>query len=89
VPTAANGGISRDGRTVTYHLRRNVRWHDGAPFDAADVLFSQRAVMNPANNVPDRTGFDQVESVRALDPYTVQVRLKRAFSPFVPSRSKR
>jgi peptide/nickel transport system substrate-binding protein len=85
VPTLANGGISPDGRTVTYHLRRNVHWHDGAPFDAEDVLFSQRAVMNPANNVPDRTGFDQVESVRALDPYTVQVRLKRAFSPFVPS----
>ena len=32
VPTRANGGISRDGLTVTYRLRRGVRWHDVAPF---------------------------------------------------------
>jgi peptide/nickel transport system substrate-binding protein len=85
VPTRANGGISRDGRTVTYHLRRGVRWQDGAPFDARDVVFSFAAAMNPRNNVPDRTGFDHVASVRELDRYTVQVRLTRPFSPFVPS----
>ncbi|HEV3086335.1 MAG TPA: ABC transporter substrate-binding protein, partial [Candidatus Elarobacter sp.] len=39
----------------------------------------------PNNAVPDRTGFDHVKSVRALDPYTVQVTLTRPFSPFVPS----
>ncbi|HTJ25635.1 MAG TPA: peptide ABC transporter substrate-binding protein [Candidatus Limnocylindria bacterium] len=85
VPTLANGGISRDGRTVTYHLRRGVRWQDGAPFDARDVVFSFGAVMNPRNAVPDRTGFDHVAGVRAVDPYTVQVRLTHAFSPFVAS----
>jgi peptide/nickel transport system substrate-binding protein len=85
VPTRANGGISADGRTVTYRLRRGARWHDGAPFDAKDVTFSFAAVMNPNNSVPDRTGFDHVAAVRALDPYTVQVRLTRPFSPFVAS----
>ena len=85
VPTAANGGISKDGRTVTYHLRRNVRWHDGAPFDARDVVFSFRAAMNPANNVPDRTGFDHVKTIRALDDHTVRVTLTSAFTPFVPA----
>jgi peptide/nickel transport system substrate-binding protein len=85
VPTVANGGISRDGRTVTYHLRRGVRWHDGTPFDARDVVFSFAAAMNPNNAVPDRTGFDHVAQVGALDPYTVQVRLTRRFSPFVAS----
>ncbi len=85
VPARANGGISADGRTVTYHLRRNVRWHDGAPFDAKDVTFSFAAAANPNNAVPDRTGFDHVAVARALDPYTVQVRLTRPFSPFVAS----
>ena len=85
VPSRANGGISADGRTVTYHLRRGVRWHDGAPFDARDVVFSFAAAMNPNNSVPDRTGFDHVAAVRALDPYTVRVTLTRPFSPFVPS----
>ena len=85
VPSAANGGISRDGTVVTYHLRRGVRWHDGVPFDARDVVFSFAAARSPNNAVPDRTGFDHVAAVKALDPYTVQVRLTRAFSPFVPS----
>ncbi len=85
VPTVANGGISRDGRTVTYHLRRDARWHDGTPFEAKDVVFSFSAAMNPNNAVPDRTGFDHVAGVRALDRYTVRVRLTRPFSPFVAS----
>jgi peptide/nickel transport system substrate-binding protein len=85
VPSRANGGISADGRTVTYHLRHGVRWHDGAPFDAKDVTFSFAAAMNPNNAVPDRTGFDHVAAVRALDPFTVRVRLTRPFSPFVAS----
>jgi peptide/nickel transport system substrate-binding protein len=85
VPTVRNGGITEGGRTITYHLRRGVRWHDGATFDARDVVFTIQAVRNPANNVPDRTGFDQIRDVRALDAYTVRVRLKQPFSPFVPS----
>jgi peptide/nickel transport system substrate-binding protein len=85
VPTRANGGISADGRMVTYRLRRNVRWHDGAPFDAKDVVFSFAAAANPHNSVPDRTGFDHVAAVRAIDSYTVRVRLTSAFSPFVAS----
>ena len=85
VPTLANGGISPDGRTVTYHLRRGARWHDGVAFDARDVAFSFGAALNPNNAVPDRTGFDHVAAVRIVDPYTVRVRLTRAFAPFVAS----
>jgi peptide/nickel transport system substrate-binding protein len=85
VPTRANGGISGDGRTVTYHLRRGVRWHDGVPFDARDVLFSFAIVRDPQTPVADRTGFDHIAAVTALDPFTVRVRLTQPFSPFVPS----
>ena len=37
VPTLENGGISKDGLTLTYHLRHNVLWHDGVPFTSHDV----------------------------------------------------
>src|SRR4030088_1681429 len=60
VPTRANGGISRDGLTVTYHLRRGVRWHDGTPFTSADVVASFRAVMDPHSVVQTRHGYDVV-----------------------------
>ncbi|MDE2571019.1 MAG: peptide ABC transporter substrate-binding protein [bacterium] len=81
VPTRANGGISADGLTIRYQLRHGVRWQDGAPFDARDVLFSFRAAMNPRNDVPDRSGFDDVASVGARGPYEVEIRLRKPYSP--------
>jgi peptide/nickel transport system substrate-binding protein len=83
VPTLSNHGISKDGLTITYKLRHGVKWQDGAPFTSADVKFSWQAVMNPANNVVERRGYDQVASVDTPDPYTVVFHLKRRFAPFV------
>jgi len=83
VPTPANGGVAKDGLTVTYHLRRNVKWQDGAPFTSDDVKFSWQAIMNPNNNVVERRGYDQVRSVDTPDPYTVVFHLKQPFAPFV------
>ncbi|MGD1067685.1 MAG: ABC transporter substrate-binding protein, partial [Vulcanimicrobiaceae bacterium] len=83
VPSLANGGISSDGRTIVYHLRRGVRWHDGVPFDARDVAFSWRAVMNPRNNILHREGYQEVVRIERPDPFTVVVRLRRRYPPFV------
>jgi peptide/nickel transport system substrate-binding protein len=83
VPTLQNRGISRDGLTITYHLRHNVKWQDGAPFTSADVKFSWQAVMNPNNNVVERRGYDQVKSVDTPDDYTIVFHLKQPFAPFV------
>jgi peptide/nickel transport system substrate-binding protein len=83
VPTQANGGISPDGLTVTYHLRRNVRWHDGVPFTSRDVRFSYEAILNPNNDVISRHGYDDVRSVDTPDDATVVFHLKKRFAPFV------
>jgi peptide/nickel transport system substrate-binding protein len=83
VPSLANGGISADQRTVVYHLRRNIRWQDGYPLTARDVVFSYRAIENSQNNVATRVGYDEVRTIRAADDHTVIVRLRRRFSPFV------
>jgi peptide/nickel transport system substrate-binding protein len=83
VPTLKNGDISRDGLTIVYHLRRGVRWQDGAPFDAGDVLFSWRAVMNPRNLTVSRFGYDVVRDVEVRDPHTIAVHLRHRFAPFV------
>jgi peptide/nickel transport system substrate-binding protein len=83
VPTLANGGISRDGKTYTYHLHRNVRWQDGAPFTSADVRFSWQAVVNPNNNTLHREGYTEIAGIDTPDKYTVVVHLKRRYPPFV------
>ncbi|MEO6835292.1 MAG: ABC transporter substrate-binding protein [Candidatus Tumulicola sp.] len=83
VPTLANGGISRDGRTYAYHLRRNVVWQDGVPFTAGDVVASWQAVMDPRNDTFEREGYDRVASIAAAGPYTVIVHLRERYPPFV------
>lgn len=83
VPTRRNGGISADGRTYVYHLRRGVVWQDGVPLRARDVVASWRAVMNPHNDTFEREGYDRVAAIAARDPYTVVVHLRERYPPFV------
>lgn len=83
VPTVANGGISRDGLRITYHLRRGVTWQDGAPFTADDVIFTWHAMLNPRNNVVSRVGYSVVRTIDRVGPYTLVVHLKSRFAPFV------
>ncbi len=83
VPSVANGGISRDGMTITYHLRHDVKWADGVPLTARDVIFTHEADLNAHNNSIETIGDREIASIVAPDPYTVRVRLKRPFSPFI------
>jgi peptide/nickel transport system substrate-binding protein len=83
VPTRANGGISSDQRTIVYRLRHGIRWQDGLPLTARDVLFSYHAIVDTRNNVATRVGYQEVRSLTAPDDYTIVVRLRRRFSPFV------
>jgi len=83
IPSPQNGGISADGKTITYHLRTGVKWQDGAPFGARDVIFSWHAIMNPANNVLSRSGFDDIASMDAPNDHTVIVHLKRPYAPAI------
>ncbi|MEO6913605.1 MAG: peptide ABC transporter substrate-binding protein [Candidatus Baltobacteraceae bacterium] len=83
VPTVENGGISKDGLVLTYHLRSGVKWQDGVPLTSKDVKFSWQAMMNNANNVVSRHGYDMVKSVDTPDPLTVIFHLKHKFSPAI------
>ncbi len=83
VPTLANGGISRDGMTVTYHLRKGIRFADGAPLTARDCVWSIDAVNDPANNVQSRFGYDRVAKAEAPNDYTLVLHLKEPFSPLL------
>jgi peptide/nickel transport system substrate-binding protein len=84
VPTTANGGVSADGTRITFALRRNVHWQDGAPLTARDVVFTYRAIMNPANDIPERFGYDKIVAIDAPNPYSVVIRLKAPYAPIVP-----
>jgi peptide/nickel transport system substrate-binding protein len=85
VPTQANGGISKDGKTITWHLRRGVKWSDGVPFDADDMVFSTKAVLNPANNEVGRDGWNLITKIDEPDKFTVVYHLSKPYAAFLPS----
>lgn len=76
--------ISPDGLTYTFYLRRDVRWHDGIPFTAEDVIFTARALASP--DFPGLPSLQEVwknVEVSSDDPYTVRFTLKEPFAPFI------
>ncbi len=47
IPSLENGGVAVDGKSVTWTLKEGVKWADGTPFTADDVLFTYRYIINP------------------------------------------
>lgn len=84
VPSEENGGIAieGDGFVVTYHLRDDVKWHDGEPFDAEDVKFTYEMYMNPAVRVFSNDGYDKIENFVVVDPYTVKISFREIYPAF-------
>lgn len=83
VPTLANGGIAKDGKTITYHLRHGVMFSDGAALTSADVKFTWQQLINPDNIVSTRYPYDDVASIDTPDASTLIVHLKKPLAPFV------
>ena len=73
VPSLQNGGVARDGLSVTWRLKRDVTWHDGKPFTADDVVFTWEFVTDPAAAAITIGTFKEVKRVEKLDPYTVRI----------------
>ena len=72
-----------DGLSYTFHLQDNVKWHDGKPFSADDVVFSLSDML-PKTHARARVILNKfVESMQAPDPKTVVVKLKSPFPAFM------
>lgn len=76
IPTPENGGLSKDGRTVTWRLKPDVRWSDGQPFTAEDVVFTYRFVKDPQVAAVTEKYYEAIEKVEAVDPLTVRITFK-------------
>ncbi|WP_377842119.1 ABC transporter substrate-binding protein [Bosea sp. UC22_33] len=72
--------ISADSRTYTFHLRRDVSFCDAKPFTAKAVVGTVERWLNPDFPGVSKWKAGKVESVRALDDYTVEYRLKEPYS---------
>jgi peptide/nickel transport system substrate-binding protein len=75
IPTK-NNGVAADGKSVTWKLKQNVKWSDGKPFTAKDVVFTYKFLSNPKVGATSAGTYEVVKSVEAIDDYTVKVNFK-------------
>jgi peptide/nickel transport system substrate-binding protein len=85
VPDLATGWeISEDGLTYTFELRQGVKWHKGyGDFTAQDVVYTYNRIKDPETASRFAGDLEAVESIEAVDDYTVQVTLSEPFSAFL------
>jgi peptide/nickel transport system substrate-binding protein len=76
--------ISPDGLTYTFSLRRGVRWHDGTPFTASDVVFTAELLKDPNfSGQADWQALWQTVTVTMVDPNTVRFDLEEPYAAFL------
>ncbi|MBF0199778.1 MAG: ABC transporter substrate-binding protein [Desulfamplus sp.] len=80
---ASSWEISEDGMEYTFHLRKDVKFHNGDAMTAQDVKFTIEAIMDPANASPSKEFFEPVEKIEFQDDYTVKIHLKTPYSPMM------
>ncbi|MBV8840047.1 MAG: peptide ABC transporter substrate-binding protein [Alphaproteobacteria bacterium] len=72
IPDVENNGLSKDGKSVTWKLKPGVKWHDGKPFTAEDVVFNWQYAKDPAT-AATTVGTYQDIKVEKVDDLTVRV----------------
>lgn len=81
---AASWGISNDGTIYNFELKPNVKWHDGQPVTADDVMFTVDLLRNGGNFVPaDLQEFWSGVELVKLSPTSLQFKLPEPFAPFL------
>ncbi len=83
VPSRQNGGVSGDGKTITYHLKEGLKWSDGQPVTCEDVKFTWQAVIHPKSGAVNTSGFREIQTVECPSPTTVMVKYKNFYAPFL------
>ena len=82
---AESWDILENGLVIVFHLRKNVKWHDGFPFTSRDVEFTYKKLVDPNVKTPYSGDFERIRSLEVLDDHTVKVTYKEPFSPALSS----
>lgn len=73
IPTLENGGVAKDMLSITWKLKPDVKWSDGTPFTADDVIFTWKYCTAPDGGCAQKAQYQGIKSVEAVDKSTVKV----------------
>ena len=73
VPTLENGGVSEDLMSITWSLKKGIKWSDGSELTAEDVVFTWVYCTDPDTGCTARSSFDGISNVEAIDGETVKI----------------
>ena len=76
IPSPQNGGVSKDGLSVTWRLKKNVVWHDGKPFTADDIVFNWEYALDPGTAAVTIGQYRDIAKIDKLDSHTVKLSFK-------------
>jgi len=79
-PSLANGGLAKDGKSVTWKIKKGVQWHDGKPLTADDVMFTWEYASNPETATVTIGSYKDVKASK-VDSHTVRVDFQKP-TPF-------
>jgi len=77
--------VSKDGLTITFYLRKGVKWQDGVEFTADDVEFTYKKLIDPNTKSPYKSNYEIIKDFKVLDKYTVEVKYSEPFAPALES----
>ena len=80
IPSVQNGGVAKDGRSVTWKVKKGVQWHDGKPFTADDVIFNWEYASDPATAAVTIGSYKDMK-VQKIDSHTVKINFEKP-TPF-------
>jgi peptide/nickel transport system substrate-binding protein len=81
IPRIDDGGLAADGTAVTWHLKKDVVWHDGQPFTADDVIFTWEYAADPATGAVTSGSYHNIARIDKRNDHTVTVMFKEP-TPF-------
>lgn len=73
--------VSDDKKLITFYLRKNVRWHDGAPFTAEDVKFTYELILNPQVGCPYYASYSDIEEMQISGEHKIVFKFKEPYAP--------
>jgi peptide/nickel transport system substrate-binding protein len=87
IPTVENGGVSKDLMSITWKLKPGLKWSDGSPVTADDVVFTGKYCMDPTGGCAQLSHFEGVDKIEKVDDLTVKITFKKPnpvpYGPFV------